>query len=415
MKDWDQSLPDSNSTELDYFNRKVPNKTYVSKRIDSDQSYSENGEIIEKIVPIRYASKVINSENSFEYIKEKGEIKIRITSWGRQEIVAKFLEDTRGIYVLQLQKFTTSSGSPHQTSFSFRWDEIKTLVDFIKSIKDLHIEDERWFKITDNELKKLILTKDQAFKIYRDNEELFREVSNESITKEDIVNLVYRKEQLYYFWNLLNKVEFFEEEKIRLGILKDEALWQGFFERNTWIFWYGLSYVFNSALEDKKLEQVISGFDFNNSGKRIDALMKTRGFINSFCLGEIKTHKTPLLREVKDPYRGESWAISNELGGAIAQIQKSAQKSIKELSTKVEIKETTGDLTGEQIFIYQPKSFVIIGNLKEFISEKGVNEDKFSSFELFRQNQTNPEIITFDELYERAKYIVKSDEEKTLN
>ena len=44
-----------------------------------------------------------------------------------------------------------------------------------------------------------------------------------------------------------------------------------------------------------------------------------------------------------------------------------------------------------------------------------MNEDKFSSFELFRQNQTNPEIITFDELYERAKFIVKNDEEKTGN
>lgn len=43
----------------------------------------------------------------------------------------------------------------------------------------------------------------------------------------------------------------------------------------------------------------------------------------------------------------------------------------------------------------------------------GVNENKFSSFELFRQSQMNPEIITFDELYERAKYIVRNDENKS--
>ena len=37
----------------------------------------------------------------------------------------------------------------------------------------------------------------------------------------------------------------------------------------------------------------------------------------------------------------------------------------------------------------------------------GVNDDKFSSFELFRDSIRFPEIITFDELYERAKHIVK--------
>lgn len=80
---------------------------------------------------------------------------------------------------------------------------------------------------------------------------------------------------------------------------------------------------------------------------------------------------------------------------------------MKELTTKIEIKDKSGNLTGEQVFIYQPKSFVILGNLSEFKTDIGVNEDKFSSFELYRQNLVNPEIITFDELFERAKFIVK--------
>jgi hypothetical protein len=33
-----------------------------------------------------------------------------------------------------------------------------------------------------------------------------------------------------------------------------------------------------------------------------------------------------------------------------------------------------------------------------------------SSFELFRRNQNGVEIITFDELYERARFIVESIE-----
>jgi len=227
---------------------------------------------------------------------------------------------------------------------------------------------------------------------------------------------LFRKEQLQIFKNLLTNKDFFNNSQRELGANKGkEAVWQDFFERNTWIFGYGLNYVFNSPLEHKKLEQVVTGYNFNISGKRIDALMKTRGIINSFCFGEIKTHEAKLLKQIKDPYRGESWAISDELAGSIAQTQKSVQKSINELDTKIEFKEKSGNLTGEQVFLYQPKSFVIIGNLSEFTTDNGVNEDKFSSFELFRQNQTSPEIITFDELYERAKYIVKSSEKETTN
>ena len=43
----------------------------------------------------------------------------------------------------------------------------------------------------------------------------------------------------------------------------------------------------------------------------------------------------------------------------------------------------------------------------KFRSEHGVNTEKYRSFELYRRNISRPEIITFDELYERAKFIVK--------
>ena len=78
----------------------------------------------------------------------------------------------------------------------------------------IQIEDENGFKITDNELKNLILTKDQAYLIYKDNQSLFEEIFEENVTQEDIVNLVYKKEQLAYFDKLLNHETFFEEEKV---------------------------------------------------------------------------------------------------------------------------------------------------------------------------------------------------------
>ena len=39
-----------------------------------------------------------------------------------------------------------------------------------------------------------------------------------------------------------------------------------------------------------------------------------------------------------------------------------------------------------------------------------LNEDKYSSFELYRRNSLSPEIITFDELFQRAVSIIKNTE-----
>jgi hypothetical protein len=207
---------------------------------------------------------------------------------------------------------------------------------------------------------------------------------------------------------MLNKEGYFEELKTQKKIDKDETVWQRFFEKNTWILGYGLNYIFNSELDEKRLEQMTTGNDFNNAGKKVDSFMKTRGLINSLCFGEIKTHKTYLLKQVKDGYRRECWAVNDELTGGIAQIQKTVQKSIENIKTKTQIKNKDGELTGEELYLYQPKSFLVIGSLKEFVGQNGINEDKFSSFELFRKNIFNPEIITFDELYERAKHIVEN-------
>src|ERR1019366_6764613 len=58
--------------------------------------------------------------------------------------------------------------------------------------------------------------------------------------------------------------------------------------------------------------------------------------------------------------------------------------------------------------LYHPRSFLVIGSLAQFQTEHGINEDKYSSFELFRRNIASPEIVTFDELYSRATYIVEA-------
>lgn len=237
----------------------------------------------------------------------------------------------------------------------------------------------------------------------KEHQELLQESIKKKINKADIITLINRKEQIKIFERLLKDKDYFEEMKKENGG-SSERVWQNYFEMNKWIFGYGLNYIFNSPLEEKSLEQVISGFNFFESGKRVDALLKSRGIINSICFVEMKTHLTRLL---DSQYRSECWSVSKEVSGAISQIQKYKFKSIKAISGRTDIKNNNGDPTGETIYNYSPKSIVVIGNLSEFVASNGVNADKLSSFELYRKSIEGIEIITFDELYERARFIIE--------
>ncbi len=215
------------------------------------------------------------------------------------------------------------------------------------------------------------------------------------------------KKQLEVFRSLINDQSYFDDLKEKKNC-SNEALWQKYFEKNPWIFGYGLGYIFLSSFDDSKLEQVVQGHSVAVHGKRVDALMKTKGIISNLCFVEIKTHSTSLLDS--RAYRAGCWAASKELAGAIAQVQGTVASAVESLSNKINPTDSDGNPTGEQIYNYQPKSYLVIGSMGEFVTEQGINKDKLRSFELLRKNTLNPEIITFDELYERAKFIVQHNQ-----
>lgn len=404
----------SDSTDYDYFKNKRTDRIYLSKSLEG-KSFQKNseGEIEEIVRPFRILSKVVDSEENHKFIKDGKEVSLRITDGERQEIKAKFYEDTRGISTLTIQKYTIKTGAPHNTYFTFIGNEIEILFNFIRNVALIPVKDKNNAKLDDKFVQEIVLTKEQALNLIHEEPELLKELIDSQISKSDIVNLGYRKSQLIKYGELLEDDDAFEEARLSLGEnKKTEDVWQNYFQTNTWIFGYGLNYIFNTPLDGKKLEQVVKGNDVVDSGKRVDALLKTQGIISSLCFVEIKTHKKHLLKQVKDSYRAESWAISDELAGAIAQVQRTVQVSLRNIKTKTQIKAKDGELTKEKLFLYEPKAYLVIGSLSEFEGEHGINEDKFSSFEMFRRNLKNPEIITFDELYSRSKYIVESNEEK---
>lgn len=225
------------------------------------------------------------------------------------------------------------------------------------------------------------------------------------IKTAEILEMSHRKEQLDTFGRMLNDIAFFEQRAKESN--GDESAWQEFFEFNPWIFGFGLNYIFNSPLDGKKLEQTVEGYSVKGHGKRTDALLKSTGLIQTLCFGEIKTHRKNILKKTKTPYRSDSWAISDEIAGGISQIHRTVQNSLNNLNNALSLYDEEGYKLKNPIYLYKPKAFLIIGSLNEFRNKEGdIHEEKFSSFELFRKSISDVEIITFDELYERANAIV---------
>lgn len=378
----------------DDYQNPIPGKTYISPSL---QAFGD------KERRVRIASKILPSEEGYEYAKERDEVILRKKSDAKTYITAKFLEDTRQTFVLTVQKFASETGQPYGTGFSFVGEEIGKFFEFLANIQSVDFKSRAKVNITDDELRKIALTTHQAKTFVTENQALFAEVLKSEVTTEDLIAVGFRKKQLSVYESLLSNQNYFDDLKRRKNC-SSEGLWQRYFEKNPWVFGYGLGYIFLSNLDDKKLEQVVQGYSVDSHGKRVDALMKTKGIISNLCFVEIKTHLTELLES--NPYRSGCWAPSKELAGAIAQVQGTVSSAIDNLSNKINPSDKEGNPTGEEIFNYQPKSYLVIGSMNEFVAENGVNKDKLRSFELLRKNTINPEIITFDELYERAKFIV---------
>ena len=170
-----------------------------------------------------------------------------------------------------------------------------------------------------------------------------------------------------------------------------EEDWQHFFETNKWIFGYGLRY---QILDTVQNQPNYGGANITGlGGQRGDFLLSTRANAKFTCLVEIKKPNSPLLR---GEYRNGAWDIHKELAGAIAQIQANCAQWEISGSKSDENRDYL-----ENIYTASPKGIVVIGHTSELDTRM-----KKYSFERFRQELRNPEIITYDELYERARFII---------
>lgn len=179
-----------------------------------------------------------------------------------------------------------------------------------------------------------------------------------------------------------------------------ESEWQAFFEANPWIFGHGLNYISLDKI-GSKLESATTGTTFDTPGKRSDALIRTRAEVSQYVLVEIKRHTTDLLR--KSEYRPGCWGVSDEISNAVTQIQKTTFEFGRN-RFRDNLKDGQGTDRGETVYSVEPRSFLVVGNSAELQG----NDHKIACFELYRRNIRSPEILTFDELAYRAKFIVEN-------
>lgn len=230
----------------------------------------------------------------------------------------------------------------------------------------------------------------------------------DDLDERDIALLTGRRAALAKFERLLTVPDYFGSEQQRLGASAgSEKVWQAFFESNQWIFGYGLQLVSCDAISDERLETIVSGSDvFEPAGKRTDALMRTRGRVSGLLFCEIKTPGARLTHEAE--YRSAVYEPARDLRGGIAQLQKTIHKvSLKATANYHRMTQVSGSPTGDEVSIIHPRGVVIVGMLSEFEEAHGVNYERFASFELFRNSLHGIEVVTFDELFERARFIVE--------
>ena len=287
---------------------------------------------------------------------------------------------------------------------TFLGREIDALLEFMAGVKTIEFGGDGKGKLSREAVRTVVLTAAQAHQIFTTNQDLFIQLAEREDLQRDLVAVGYRRRQLDRFEQMLTDQNAFAAEQAHYD-KTPEARWLAFFDENTWMFGYGLTYQLLSGLDEKRLEQTVRGADISGPGKPSDALMKPRGILSALCFLKKKRHDAKLL-DHSNSYRSGAWSVSKELSGGVAQVQTTVADTVDRLSRAITVSDAEGDPTGELLFNVHPKAFLVIGQLSEFHSERGINQPKFRSFEMFRREMRSPEILTFDELLNRARFIV---------
>ncbi len=163
-----------------------------------------------------------------------------------------------------------------------------------------------------------------------------------------------------------------------------EPAWHTLLARHEWV----IEQVLGQPLVLFQDEAVVSSPTVTRKKAAYVDFMLMNPHTNAIALVEIKRADTALLQA--QPYRGEAYAASVELSGAIAQAQYYRTTFQRDIETLM--RDT------EHLQLAFPRSVLIIGD------SRSLDDDaKRTSFERFRSGVGDVEVLTFDELRSRVE------------
>ncbi len=240
--------------------------------------------------------------------------------------------------------------------------------------------------------------------------ELYSLTEHIKLSKNEIKELLFpqRRNTIHWFYaflkdlqnNVGTKAFYSFRNKHSIKEKGEEAIWHHFFKNNDWIIGLNVDIKF---IRDLLSKQKVGNPNSKGVGSpEVDLL----GISYFTTLIELKTSKTKIFSRSKTTKsRANTWDFSNDFIEAYSQT----------LSQRTEISEHKNIENDDGVIIdtkkhriLDPKAILIIGNRNvEFPHIRNVENDiKTDCFERIRRDSRNIEIITFDELFERAFHMV---------
>lgn len=244
-------------------------------------------------------------------------------------------------------------------------------------------------------------------------EELKEFIKAGDLTSSDIKSLTFesRKNDLKAFFLLLkNKyirsksahTWYREKYNINSG---EEYIWHHFLKKNDWILGLNLDLRFIIELLD---EQKVGIESSKGKGSPQSDFL---GITDFTTLVELKHPNTDIFKKTKSKGRANTWDFTTDFVEGISQCLGQKFELDKFFDTKIFVNEEGTRLNKQNIQSIDPHSILLIGNKKREFPVKDsddINLIKNKTLERFRRNNRNIDVLTFDELFERAYQIVYS-------
>ena len=281
-------------------------------------------------------------------------------------------------------------------------------IGFLFNYKDLVDvgEFERSFQVVSKEAYILEFTDKNELEKIQDLKELIG-ISDLNYNQLKTLTFENRKRNLKAFYYILKNIreshnQYRKKYDIQSG---EEHIWHHFLKNNDWILGLNADLRFISDFLD---EQKVG---IENSEGRESPKVDLFGISEFTTLIELKQPSANVFKTTKSKGRANTWDFTTDFIEGISQCLGQKNELEKSFETKIFLSSENKRIPKEGIETVDPKALLLIGNKKrEFPINELDNTSilKNKTLERFRRNNRNIDVLTFDELFERAYQIVFS-------